>query len=61
MTDLVFGILMLATFSSTFIFNKVYVRYQGGGEKEETAVPQSPDSSPREDSPRELEDQKGPQ
>jgi uncharacterized membrane protein (DUF485 family) len=32
MTDLAFGIVMLATFSSTFILNKIYVRWQEGGE-----------------------------
>jgi hypothetical protein len=32
MTDLAFGIIMLATFSSTFILNKIYVRWQEGGE-----------------------------
>lgn len=37
MTDLAFGIIMLATFSSTFILNKIYVRWQEGGEGEKKA------------------------
>jgi YkoY family integral membrane protein len=37
MTDLVFGIIMLATFSSTFILNKIYVRWQKEGEGEKKA------------------------
>jgi len=31
MSDLVFSIMVLATFASTFIFNKPYVRWQRGG------------------------------
>lgn len=32
MSDLVFSLIMLATFGSTFIFNKPYVRWRRGGE-----------------------------
>jgi YkoY family integral membrane protein len=39
MSDLLFSIIMLATFSSTFIFNGMYVRWQsGGGQKEGEAA-----------------------
>jgi YkoY family integral membrane protein len=39
MSDLLFSIIMLATFSSTFIFNGMYVRWQrGGGQKEGDAA-----------------------
>ena len=35
MSDLVFSIIMLATFSSTFVLNGMYVRWQTGGEEKE--------------------------
>jgi YkoY family integral membrane protein len=50
MSDLVFSIIMLTTFCSTFIFNGMYVRWQAGGEhkKAETAQSKPPPSKEKE-------------
>jgi YkoY family integral membrane protein len=40
MSDLVFSIIMLTTFASTFVFNGLYVRWRGGGGVEKTGVAQ---------------------
>ena len=41
MGDLVFSIIMLTTFCSTFVFNGMYVRWQTGGELTEGEIAQS--------------------
>ena len=41
MSDLVFSIIMLSTFCSTFVFNGIYVRWQTGGEQTEGEIAQS--------------------
>jgi hypothetical protein len=41
MSDLVFSIIMLTTFCSTFVFNGMYVRWQTGGEQKEAETTQS--------------------
>jgi hypothetical protein len=41
MSDLVFSIIMLSTFCSTFVFNGMYVRWQTGGEQTESEIAQS--------------------
>jgi YkoY family integral membrane protein len=53
MSDLVFSLIMLATFASTFVFNKPYVRWQRSGEG-------SRGSSPDEGSHKEVEERKAP-
>jgi len=60
MSDLVFGIVMLATFCSTFVFNKMYVHWQGGGEQKEGIAPQATGSSPREGSHKQVGEKKEP-
>jgi len=39
MSDLVFGLILLATFASTFILNKPYVQWQSAGERKENVLP----------------------
>jgi hypothetical protein len=41
MSDLLFSIIMLATFSSTFIFNRMYVRWQKEGAEREDQTSKS--------------------
>ena len=41
MSDLLFSIVMLSTFCSTFIFNGMYVRWQTEGEQKEAGTAQS--------------------
>jgi YkoY family integral membrane protein len=60
MSDLVFGVIMLATFCSTFIFNRMYVRWQGEGEGKRTIFPQTTGSSTGVGSHKEV-DKKKPQ
>jgi len=48
MSDLVFSIIMLTTFCSTFIFNGMYVRWQTGGEQTEGETAQSNGPPPME-------------
>jgi YkoY family integral membrane protein len=59
MSDLVFSLIMLATFASTFIFNHTYVRWQRVGEGKETVLPQASGSSPGGGSQKEVEEKKG--
>jgi nucleoside permease NupC len=60
MSDLVFSIIMLATFCSTFVFNKMYVHWQRAGEQKEGPAPQATGSSPGEGSHKEVEERKEP-
>jgi len=60
MSDLVFGIIMLATFCSTFIFNEAYMRWRGGVERKETVTSQSTGSSIGESSHKQVEEKKEP-
>ncbi len=48
MGDLVFSIIMLTTFCSTFVFNGMYVRWQTGGGQTENELAQSNGSPPVE-------------
>jgi hypothetical protein len=41
MGDLLFGIIMLTTFCSTFVFNGMYMRWQTGGERTAGDIAQS--------------------
>jgi hypothetical protein len=52
MGDLLFGIIMLTTFCSTFVFNGMYVRWQTGGE-----IAQSNGSPPVENNDKKSEEQ----
>jgi len=58
MSDLVFSIIMLSTFCSTFVFNGMYVRWQSGGEQTEGGIAQSNGPPPVESSERKVEQQK---
>ena len=60
MSDLVFGIMMLATFASTFVFSEPYVRWQGGGERQEKVLPQGTGESPGEGSREQGDEKKKP-
>lgn len=61
MTDLVFGIMMLATFASTFIFNTPYVRWQKSVKGKQNPSPPNNETSPKEASHQEVEETKEPQ
>ena len=61
MSDLVFGLLMLATFASTFIFNTPYVRWQRSVEGKQNPSPRNTGKSPGEDSHQAVEETKKPQ
>jgi YkoY family integral membrane protein len=58
MSDLVFGIMMLATFCSTFVFNKTYVRWQSRNECKENVLPRGTGTSPVEGSHKQVEEKK---
>ena len=60
MSDLVFGIMMLATFCSTFVFNKTYVRWQSRNECKENVLPQGTGTSPVKGSHKQVEEKKEP-
>jgi YkoY family integral membrane protein len=60
MSDLVFGIMMLATFCSTFVFNKTYVRWQSRNECKENVLPRGTGTSPVEGSHKQVEEKKEP-
>ena len=49
MSDLVFSIVMLTTFSSTFVFNGLYVRWQSGYERGKGGITQNNRQPPGED------------
>jgi YkoY family integral membrane protein len=46
MSDLVFSIIMLATFSSTFVFNGLYVRWQTGSGREKKELSRDQETLP---------------
>jgi hypothetical protein len=58
MSDLVFSIIMLTTFCSTFIFNGMYVRWQAGGEQKEALTAQSNGPPPVTTDDKKSEEQK---
>jgi hypothetical protein len=57
MGDLLFGIIMLTTFCSTFVFNGVYVRWQTGGGQQEAATAQSNAPPPLKNNDKKSEEQ----
>jgi len=57
MGDLVFSIIMLTTFCSTFVFNGMYVRWQTGGELTEGEIAQSNGPPPVENNDKKSEEQ----
>ena len=62
MSDLVFSIIMLTTFSSTFIFNGQYVRWKSGQEQKKGGITQSSsEPPPGEGSEKNVEQQEKPQ
>ncbi len=46
MSDLVFSIIMLTTFASTFVFNGLYVRWQTGSGREKKELLQDQETLP---------------
>ena len=61
MSDLVFSLIMLATFASTFVFNKPYVRWQRNGAGKEVTQPRASGLPTEAGSQREVQEQKQPQ
>jgi YkoY family integral membrane protein len=61
MSDLVFSIVMLATFSSTFIFNGLYLRWQSEHEQRKAGITQSNHPPPVKGSEKNVEQQEKPQ
>ena len=61
MSDLVFSIIMLTTFSSTFILNAPYVRWRNKHEQEKVGITENNQPSPGEGSEKDVEQPEKPQ
>ena len=58
MSDLVFSLIVLATFASTFIFNRPYVHWQRGDAGKESIRPRAKGSSTEAGSQKEVQERK---
>ena len=61
MRDMVFSLIMLATFASTFVFNRPYVRWQRSSEGKESTRLRAGGSPTEGGSQREVQEKKQPQ